>query len=163
MSPKPKEPTREEDYRDYEERDLEEGWPYDDAAGEGAPARRNRPYGEPGANFDAEANKGYTVTDADADGQQESQSDSLLPGTRGREVEDDLEERVTDALGEIEGVDLDLIDVTAEGGLVILEGDVDDAATARRLAARALTIAGVRDVRNNIRVLGVDANLPDDD
>ena len=164
MDTKKKELTREEDYRDYEERDLDEGWPYDDDAGAKSRPPANGPYGGTEANFDEETNKGYTVTDTDADGQQTAQSEQLLPGTLGQEDEDDIEERVMDAILEIEGVSAEMIDVSSDhGGIIVLEGEVDDAATARQLAARALKVSGVRSVRNNLSIIGVDANIPDDD
>jgi hypothetical protein len=164
MDSKKKELTREEDYRDYEERDIEEGWPYDDQAGAKSRDPGNGPYGGTEANFDEETNKGYTVTDSDEDGQQEAQTESLLPGTSGRENADDLEERVMDALTDLEGVTPETVDVRAErGGRIIIEGEVDDAITARHIEARALSVAGVRAVRNNLSIIGVDANIPDDD
>jgi hypothetical protein len=43
MSERPKETTREEDYRDYEERDLRDGWPYADA--DGGRRKSNEAYG----------------------------------------------------------------------------------------------------------------------
>jgi osmotically-inducible protein OsmY len=56
-----------------------------------------------------------------------------------------------------------MIDVHAEGSTIILEGQVDDAITARHLEVKALGIAGVTDVKNNLSIIGVDANIPDDD
>ncbi len=163
MDSKKKELTREEDYRDYEERDLEEGWPYDDQAGAKSQEPGNRPYGGTEANFDEETNKGYTVTDSDETGQQEAQRESLLAGTAGLENADDLEERVMDALTDLKGVTPETLDIRAEpGGRIILEGEVDDAIMARHIEARALSVAGVRSVRNNLSVIGVDANIPDD-
>jgi hypothetical protein len=163
MSGEKKTLTREEDYRDYEERDIQEGWPYDDDAGAKSQQPGNRPYGETAANFDEETNKGYTVVDTDEGGQQERQREQLSPGTRGRENADDLEERVMDALEGFEGVSPEMIDVHAEGSTIILEGQVDDAITARHLEAKTLGISGVTDVKNNLSIIGVDANIPDDD
>jgi hypothetical protein len=163
MDSKKKELTREEDYRDYEERDLEEGWPYDDQAGAKSQEPGNRPYGGTEANFDEETNKGYTVTDSDETGQQEAQPESLLAGTAGLENADDLEERVMDAVTDLKGVTPETLDIRAEaGGKIILEGEVDDAITARHIEARALSVSGVRSVRNNLSIIGVDANIPDD-
>ncbi|PZM10793.1 BON domain-containing protein [Rhizobium tubonense] len=163
MTAKKKVLTREEDYRDYEERDLQDGWPYDDDAGAKSQEPGNRPYGETAANFDEDTNKGYTVVDTDETGQQERQAEQLSAGTRGRENADDLEERVMDALSGFEGVSPELIDVRAEGSTIILEGQVDDAITARHLELKALGIPGVTQVKNNLSIIGVDANIPDDD
>jgi hypothetical protein len=160
---KKKEVTREEDYRDYEQRDLDEGWPYDDDAGAKSRRPANRPYGGTEANFDEETNKGYTVAKTDESGQQERQQEIPPPGTSGLENADDLEERVMDALSDLPGVTPETIDVRAEGTRIILEGEVDDAITARHLEAKALAVDGVRSVKNNISIIGVDANIPTDD
>lgn len=163
MDSKKKTLTREEDYRDYEERDIEDGWPYDDDAGAKSRDPANRPYGGTEANFDEETNKGYTVTDTDETGQQEAQKEQLRPGTLGAEDADDLEERVMDALTELPGVTAETIDVRADRGRVILEGEVDDAITFRQLEKRALSVQGVHSVKNNLNIIGVDANIPDDE
>jgi osmotically-inducible protein OsmY len=163
MRPKDKELTRQEDYRDNEQRDIEEGWPYDDAAGERSRKVENAPYGTTHANFDSATSKGYTVTGIDERGQQERQAEPLLPGSIGRESADDLEERVMDALMDVEGIGPEMIDVRVEGSHVILEGDVDDMITAHRLTARVLTVSGVGEVTNNLMIIGIDANMPDDD
>ncbi|MGO4436419.1 BON domain-containing protein [Rhizobium sp. RAF56] len=162
MDPKDKELSREEDYRDYEERDIEEGWPYDDAAGERSAKKANPSYGE-GANFDSQTNKGYRVTDADESGNEERQADGLLPGTSGREEDDDLEERVMDALLQSDDTQPEQIDVRVEGSTVTLEGDVDGAEAAHRLVSLARGVKGVGRIHNNLRVLGADANIPDED
>ncbi|MDE1155801.1 MAG: BON domain-containing protein [Acidobacteriaceae bacterium] len=158
-----KEVTREEDYRDYEERDLQDGWPYSDDAGGSSQGSDNRPYGQTKANFDEDGNKSFTVTSTGFDGQQEPQDETLVSQTRGLEVSDDIEERVMDALTDLEGVSAEMIDIRSEGTVVILEGDIDDAATVRRLVKVAQRVPGVTGVRNNLTVIGVDANIPDDD
>ncbi|MBO9098491.1 MULTISPECIES: BON domain-containing protein [unclassified Rhizobium] len=158
-----KDTTREEDYRDYEERDLKEGWPYDDDAGASSEPSENRPYGETDANFDEGSNKSFTVARTDADGQQERQSNPLTSTTRDLVESDDIEERVMDALSDVEGASPEMIDVRSEGTVIILEGEVDDAATARQLGRIARSISGVTAVRNLIQIIGVDANIPDDD
>ena len=158
-----KETTREEDYRDYEERDLKDGWPYDDDAGAVSEPSENRAYGETDANFDEGSSKGFTVTSVDEDGQQEPQKNAPVHTTRGLEESDDIEERVMDAISDVEGASPEMIDVRSEGSVIILEGEVDDAATARQLGRIARSISGVTNVRNLIQVIGVDANIPDDD
>ena len=50
--------SREEEYRDYEERDLKDGWPYADGDGATAAPSENRAYGETSADFDLD----YRVT-----------------------------------------------------------------------------------------------------
>ncbi len=158
-----KDTTREEDYRDYEERDLKDGWPYDDDAGSSSEPSENRPYGETDANFDEGSSKGFTVTKTDANGQQEREPDSRMPTTADLVESDDIEERVMDALSDVEGASPEMIDVRSEGSIIILEGEVDDAATARQLGRIARSISGVTSVRNLIQIIGVDANIPEDD
>ena len=158
-----KDTTREEDYRDYEERDLKDGWPYDDDAGTSPETPGNGPYGGTDANFDETDEKNFTVAKTDAAGQQERQADTHASTTRGLVESDDIEERVMEALTEVEGANPEMIDVRAEGSVITLEGEVDDAATARQLARVARAVSGVTSVRNLIEIIGVDANLPDDD
>ena len=158
-----KETTREEDYRDYEERDLKDGWPYDDDAGARSEPSDNRPYGETDANFDEGSNKSFTVAKADASGQQEREPDTLTSTTRGLADSDDLEERVMDALTEVEGANPEMIDVRSEGTVIILEGEVDDAATALQRGRVARSISGVTNGRNLMEWIVCDANSPDDD
>jgi len=158
-----KELTREEDYRDYEERDLKDGWPYGDEEGSVSKSSDNRPYGGTAANFDEGSDKGFTVARTDADGQQEREPDSVVSTTRGLQESDDIEERVMDALSEVEDVSPEMIDVRSDGSIIILEGEVDDAATARKLVKVARGISGVTGVRNELTVIGVDANIPEDD
>ena len=45
--------SREEDYRDFEQRDIDGGWPYDDGAGAGAKPVANAAYGEKLKQVDA--------------------------------------------------------------------------------------------------------------
>lgn len=58
--------SRDEDYRDYEERDLREGWPYSDGSGSTSRSPENRSYGATGANFDEDRGKGFIVDERPA-------------------------------------------------------------------------------------------------
>nr|WP_285229827.1 BON domain-containing protein [Neorhizobium galegae] len=89
--------------------------------------------------------------------------DTIRPGTKGIEEADDLEERVTDAIEELDMIDMASIDVHVEDGTVTLEGAVDDAPTSRKIARRIQRVAGVRELVNNLRLEGVDSHIPDDD
>jgi hypothetical protein len=155
--------SREEDYRDYDTRNIDQGWPYADQPGATSDPVENAAYGDPEANFDRERNKGYRVDEADADGMEERIVDSVVPGTEGLEESDDLEERITDALDTLEIVEMDLIDVHVEDGKVTVEGTVDEASTARKIGRTIQGIAGVRTVTNNLTLAGVDTRIPDDD
>lgn len=155
--------SREEDFRDYDDRNIDEGWPYDDASGAGSRAVDNTAYGQPAANFDRERNPGYRVEDAQADGSEPRLGDGILPETIGREVSDDLEEQITDRLLDLDIVEIDSIDVHVDGDQVTLEGVVDDRPTSQRLAREVGKIGGVRLVVNNLRLAGVDSRIPDED
>ncbi|MGK6316814.1 BON domain-containing protein [Neorhizobium sp. DT-125] len=155
--------SREEDFRDYDDRNIDEGWPYDDASGAGARPVDNAAYGEPAANFDSERNRGYHVDEADFDGLEERVVDSAFPGTDGLEDSDDLEERVTDAIENLDVVPMDAIDVHVDDGKVTIEGVVDDASASRKIVRQVQDIPGVRLVINHLRLSGVDSRIPDED
>lgn len=163
MNPKEKDLAREEEYRDFEARDLDEGWPYDDAAGGASRSPENRPYGSTEANFDEATNKGYTVVDVDQAGEQQPQSDLPISTTRGLENADDLEERVTEALSQLKDIDIDSIDVHAHGRTIIIEGSVETIQMARRLVLCAEAVDGVHDVKSKLELTGLDAHMPDDE
>lgn len=165
MSPIPKqdrELSRQEAYKDYEERDIEEGWPYSDAAGVDGKAPGNAAYGATDANFDEETNGGVRTVNVDADGGQPDQVEALEP-QKDLEDSDDLEERVTDAISNLGDIDMDSIEVQAHGTVIVLEGSVDDISAARRVVLCAQAVSGVHDVRSKLQLLGVDSGMPEDD
>jgi len=155
--------SREEDFRDYEERDLDEGWPYDDDSGTDGRPVGNAAYGQPAANFDTEQNRGYHIDEADFDGLEERVVDSTRPGTGGLEESDDLEERITNAIEDLDVIDMDAIDVHVDEDKVTIEGVVDDAVASRKIVRHVQGVPGVRLVINNLRLAGVDSRIPDDD
>jgi hypothetical protein len=152
--------SREEDYRDLEERNLDDGWPYADGSG-ADPA--NRPYGETAANFDSDPNKGFRVDGTDEDGNENRLKDSLRADTIDRDESDDLEARVNDNLENIPEVDIDSIEVHADGHVVTLEGSVETIGIARKVELGALSVDGVSHVRNKLQLTGVDAHIPNED
>ncbi|MCF6368479.1 BON domain-containing protein [Rhizobium halophilum] len=155
--------TREEDYRDYDTRNIDDGWPYADAAGGATKPVGNAAYGDPNANFDRDRNRGYHVEGVDEEGLEERTPDSVLPATDGFEESDDVEERVTEALDNLGDVPMASIDVHAERGTVTIEGVVDDSETSSRVMRTAQSISGVLRVVNNLRLAGVDTHIPQDD
>ncbi|KEQ08156.1 BON domain-containing protein [Pseudorhizobium pelagicum] len=159
----PGDTTREEDYRDYDTRNIDDGWPYADAAGAAAKPVGNAAYGDPNANFDRERNRGYHVDNVDKEGFEERTPDSVLPGTDGFVASDDIEERVTEALDNLGDVPMDSIDVHVQDGTVTIEGIVDDADLSHRITATARQTKGIRQVINNLRLAGVDTHIPTDD
>ena len=153
--------SREEDYRDLEERNLDDGWPYADGSGAGSP--ENRPYGETAANFDSDPNRGFRIDGTDEDGNENRLKDSLRADTLDRDNSDDLEERVNDNLESIPGVDIDSIEVHADGHVVTLEGSVETIGIARKVELGALSVDGVHHVRNKLQLTGVDAHIPNEE
>ncbi|MDK1384653.1 BON domain-containing protein [Sinorhizobium sp. 8-89] len=150
---------REEDYRDFEERNIRDGWPYSDQPDAAPNKPKNRAYGEPEANFDREQKSGFSI-----EGKEEVGTDSQLTSKQEPiRQSDDLEVRVTEYLESMEDLDINSIDVHARGGTIILEGAVETAAIARKIELAVLSFHGVRHVRNNLRVAGVDARVPDQD
>lgn len=157
-------PSREEDYGDYETRDVDAGWPYKDGPEPGiAPVGENPDYGNEPTPTDIDPNTGYRLSDTDDDGRQRPLRDNILPSTDGRELEDDLEERVTENISTLEDVAIQAIDIHAEGHTVTIEGDVDDITQARRVELAAMSVDGVHHVRNKLNLLGVDSTMPEDD
>jgi hypothetical protein len=149
--------SREEDFRDYDTQNIDEGWPYADQPGTGSdPA-------EIDTSADTGPNGGFIVDEADADGQEHRQKLSDKPGTVGLEDSDDLEERINDALEEMDTVEMELMDIHVDGGHVTIEGMVDEAATSRLITRTIQGMSGVRKVTNKLTLAGVDAGIPDED
>ena len=160
MPGKDKELSREEDYRDFEERNIDEGWPYADKGPKGA-ASANRAYGSDDSGRDD--NSGFRVDGVDEDGNENPLKDSLRPGMIDRDDSDELEAKVTENLENIPDLDIDSIDVHADGHTVTLEGQVETIGMARKVELAALAVDGVRHVRNNIKTIAADSHIPTDD
>ncbi|MBB3657122.1 osmotically-inducible protein OsmY [Rhizobium sp. BK650] len=155
--------SREEDYRDFEERNLDDGWPYADGSGAKAADSENRAYGETSANFDRDRNSGFRIDGTDEDGNENRLKDSLQPDTIDRDESDELEARVHDNLENIPDVDINSVEVHANGHIVTLEGSVETIGIARKVELSALSVDGVHHVRNRLEVTGVDAHIPNED
>jgi len=157
-----KQGSREDDFRDYEERDTREGWPYADRDGDRA-AKANAPYGAAGANLDELDNKGVEVAsdpaERDVDG-------APLPFTDGEEdaiAADDLEARIVEALEADGRVDLDSLQLTIRDGIAELDGAVDSEDDRRHLVALVGRMKGLRGVRaDTLLTRGVDSHIPRD-
>jgi hypothetical protein len=154
--------SREDDYRDYDQRNIGDGWPYADAPGATATEVGNRAYGETGANFDRERNEGFRVEPVDADGSEPDIATPVLPTTNGREDDDQLESDIAEALEGIDGTLLAGLDVHVDGHTVTLRGTVDTAEERRMIELKVLGVAGVGNVKNFITTLGVDSHIPTD-
>ena len=159
MPGKDKELSREEDYRDFEERNIDDGWPYADKGQTGADSA-NGAYGEASGR---DANSGFRVDGVDEDGNENPLKDSLRPGMIDRDDSDELEAKVAENLENIPDVDVGGIEVHADGHVVTLEGEVETIGMARKVELAALAVDGVHHVRNKIETTGVDSHIPTDD
>lgn len=158
----PKDLSREEDYRDFEQRDIENGWPYDDGAGAASRPVANGAYGETGANFDRQRNGGYRVTEVAADGGQRPLNSPVLPETDHRENSDQLEADVAAALEDLPDTLLNALGIHADGHVVTLRGAVDTPEERREIELRVVSVRGVSAVRNLVTTMGVDTHIPSD-
>ncbi|NTF46598.1 transporter [Rhizobium sp. AC27/96] len=158
----PKPLSREEDYRDYEDRDEREGWPYADEDAKASSNPENAAYGDTTANFDEEPNSSFIIDATDEIGAEEDTAHTANPLSPDRIDSDQLEAVITERLAEVNDVDADSIDVKAENGIVTLEGSVDTVRLARHIETLVLSVAGVLEVRNNLRTMGVDSHIPPD-
>ena len=155
----PPETAREEDYRDYDKRNIGEGWPYSDE--DGLPADRNAPYGGTGSNFDESGRVGVEIArrpEIESHG-----GPSLSPTGEEVVIEDDvLEERITEILSEKANFDIELITVTVHDGVATLTGEVETAHD--RTLAKTLTLAvpGIRGCVNELVLIGLDSHIPSD-
>lgn len=154
------ETAREEDYRDYEQRDLEQGWPYADADRDRG-RKRNSAYGQSEANFDSEGNPGTEVaggTEILSEG-----GPSISKGIAHDAIDDDaLEEEVSDRLSFDDRIDESQITVTIRDGVAELSGSVetrDQQFVAEQIVA---AVAGIRIVRNRLVLTGLDSHIPYD-
>lgn len=154
--------SREDDYRDYDQRNIREGWPYADGAGATATPVENRGYGETGANFDRNRNKGFRIDAVNADGFEPDVATPALPTTDGREDDDQLESDIATALEGLDDTILAGLDIHVDGHVVTLRGSVDTAEERRMVELKVLGVKGVSDVKNFITTLGVDSHIPDD-
>lgn len=155
----PPETAREEDYRDYDKRNIGEGWPYGDE--DGLPADRNAPYGGTGSNFDESGHVGVEIA-----GSPEIASHggpALSPAGEEDAITDDvLEERVTDIVAAKENFDIDLLTITVHDGVVTLSGKVETARDRSLAQTVALATPGVRGCVNRLVLIGVDSHIPSD-
>ena len=151
---------REEDYRDYEEHDLVEGWPYADAPLGSDTEIGNSSYGQAGMNFDEVGNPGF-----------ERSSDPVIESTDGpdllnddveADVENDaLEEAIGNALSDSD-IDTSGMDLKVRRGIAILTGEVDTAQDRRRIERFIYDTPGISNVRNELTLRGADGNIPSD-
>ena len=154
------ETAREEDYRDYEERDVEQGWPYADADGD-LGRKRNAAYGQSEANFDSEGNPGVEVA-----GQTAILSEggpSISKDIEHEAIDDDaLEEEISDRLSLDDRIDESQITVTIHQGVAELSGSVETREQQFVAEQIVAAVPGIRIVRNRLVLSGLDSLIPND-
>lgn len=154
-----RETSREEDYRDYEERDLDNGWPYPD--NDTSRKKRNEAYGAPPAGLEGDINPGAEIA-----GNPEIRSEggpALAQGIAREAIDDDaLEEQIFDQLSDREDIDESQITVTVHDGIVELTGSVDGTDATFVAEQIAGAVRGVRFVRNRLVSIGIDSHIPND-
>jgi len=162
MATKPdenRETSREEDYRDFEERDLDEGWPYPDR--DAAVGKRNEAYGRAPAGLESDGNAGAEVADAPAI--RSAGGPTISRDIAHEAIEDDaLEEQISDRIANHDDLDADQITVTVHHGMVELSGSVETAEASNLVARIASAVPGVAGVRNELVLTGLDSHIPGD-
>ena len=157
-----KQASREDDFRDYEQRDIRDGWPYADSDGDRG-AARNAPYGTTAANFDQGDDKGVEVV---GDPELRDVDGAPLPFSDGEDdtiADDDLEERIALAIEEDGRFDPDSLEISIRGGIADLDGSVDGEEDRRRLIGLVRGVKGVRAVSaDRLMTRGVDSHIPRD-
>ncbi len=154
--------SREEDYRDFEERDRNDGWPYSDGSEASDTDPRNKEYGSTKANFDADASSGYIIDNADETGLEENADHTFGPLPATQIDDDSLEAAITDWLGRHSEIDANSFEIRVHGDTVVIQGSVETADDAKKIEALLLTIEQVRNVDNRLRTTSVDSHLPPD-
>ncbi|MGJ7043763.1 hypothetical protein J2Y63_007049 [Shinella sp. BE166] len=157
-----KQVSREDDFRDFEQRDIRDGWPYADKDADPREVR-NAPYGAPDANFDQLDNEGVEVS---LDPVATDVSGAPLPFSDGTEdviADDELEERITLALEGDKQIDLASLEITVRDGEVHIDGSIDSEDDRRHLIGSIRAVAGVRNVHaRELLTRGVDSHIPSD-
>jgi hypothetical protein len=159
MSDGARETSREEDYRDYEERDLNDGWPYPDD--DTSKKKRNEAYGAAPAGLEGDTNPGAEIA-----GNPEIRSEggpALAQGIAREAIDDDvLEEQIFDEFSNRDDIDESQITVTVHDGIAELTGSVDGTDATFVAEQIAGAVPGVRFVRNRLVSMGIDSHIPSD-
>lgn len=158
----PKRTSREDDFRDYEERDIRDGWPYPDNDGD-LKGKGNAPYAAPQPAGDRPGQEGVEIsTDPDVE-QVEGAPVAFSEDVDGTVTADDLEERIYEALENLADIDLTSLEITIRDAVAHIDGAVDSDEDRRRLLALVGSMQGVRDVNaERLIARGADSHIPRD-
>lgn len=151
---------REEDYRDYEERDLEEGWPYADTTPGSETRIGNSSYGEANKNFDDAGNPGFQRSN-DTTIESANGPDLFGDDTEADVNDDALEEAIANALSDSD-IDTSSMDLKVRRGKALLTGAVETAHDRDRIERFIYDVPGISAVRNELTLRGADGNIPSD-
>ncbi|MBL0373205.1 BON domain-containing protein [Rhizobium sp. KVB221] len=162
MSPVQKQPPetpREEDYRDFEARDIDEGWPYSDD--DSSAKKRNAGYGQMPSNFESDGNSGVEIFSGTSPGSRGGPT--ARPENTHHSIEDDgLEERIADQLALQNHVDVSQVTVMVHGDIAHISGFVETEHERQYVARLVMEMDGIRRTVNNIMLIGLDGNIPSD-
>ena len=149
------EKDREEDYRDFDQRDLGEGWPYAD----GEPAhKRNAAYGDSSDELDPDSVEIASDPFIESEGGPNLFQDEEV----GTIHDDEIEEKIFDRLSEAGRWNDTQIEVTVRSGIAAINGEVDTEHERQLINQLVLRTPGVRDTQNNLILLGADSHIPPD-
>lgn len=161
MTDKTPKPTgREDDYRDYEERDVEEGWPYADATPGSETKVGNGSYGAGEENFDEAGNPGFQRSDETVI--ESKNGPDLFGDETEADVDDDALEDVIANVLEDSDIETASVEIKARRGAVWLKGAVDTAQERRKIELMIYAVPGVVSIRNDLEASGVDGGIPAD-
>ncbi|KQS80877.1 hypothetical protein ASG25_04945 [Rhizobium sp. Leaf384] len=149
---------REEDYRDYEDRDLKDGWPYADEVSGSPTDVANRSYGETDESFDESGNPGFEASDETVR-VGHGGPDILRDDPQAVNDDDSMEETLSNALEEHD-IDTSSVEIKVLRGVAELSGEVETDADRRSIEALAYRVPGISKVRNGLTTMAVDAALP---
>lgn len=159
-TPRRPDPTaREDDYRDYEDRDIDEGWPYSDK--DSVPRDPNSPYGSSVSNFDKSDGPGIEVSRKpvirSSGGPWKDHKTSL-----GAIADDDLEEQIYAVLESDRNLNTNGISVTVHKGVAELSGRVERESDRIHVGRSVLAIPGVHDIIDDLITIAADSHIPED-
>lgn len=161
MIDKTSKPTgREDDYRDYEERNLDDGWPYADAASGSETKPGNGAYGEAPENFDERGNPGFQSSDETVI--ESSNGPDLFGDDAEGDVDDDGREEAIGTALEESDVDISAVEIKVRRGIALLTGAVETREESLEVQAIVERTRGIVEVRNRLTMRAVDGNIPSD-
>jgi hypothetical protein len=141
--------SREEDFRDFEQRDIRDGWPYADKDSDPA-AGKNAPYGARKADFGQQDNKGIELS-----------GDPVVTDVNGAPLP--FSDGTEDVIADDDQIDLASLEINVRDGAVQIDGGIDSEDDRRHLIGLIRAVRGVRDVdARSLLTRGVDSHISGD-